>query len=223
MHNAFKYIRIVRDRGERGLELKRVYSNILRNRDLFLMAYGNLYANKGAMTPGTNPEDTVDGMSVKRIRNLMDKLKKREYCWTPVRRTYIEKKNSSKKRPLGMPGFNDKLVEEVIRMVLEAYYEPQFRKSSHGFRPKRGCHTALDAMIYWRGTKWFIEGDIKGCFDNINHKIILEILRSSIKDNSTIQGTPAFSYNDYNKSYVYFKNLPRLGKQINQIIKKLDP
>ena len=76
-----------------------------------------------------------------------------------------------------MPGFNDKLTEEVIRMILEAYYEPIFKNSSHGFRRKLGCHTALDTIKFWKGTRWFIEGDIKGCFDNLNHRVIIKILQ----------------------------------------------
>jgi len=184
---AQKYLEIVRKRGTATAELRRVYYNIATNKELFLKAYANLYANDGAMTPGIYPEDTVDGMSIRRIESIMEKLKKRKYHWTPVRRTYIEKKNSSKKRPLGMPGFNDKLLEEVLRMVLEAYYEPQFRNSSHGFRPNRGCHTVLDTIAYWKGTRWFIEGDIKGCFDNLDHKVIIKILRRRIKDRSLLQ------------------------------------
>jgi group II intron reverse transcriptase/maturase len=187
LFKAQKYLRIVRKRGEAKSELRRLYYNIATNKELFLKAYANLYANNGAMTPGIHPEDTVDGMSIKRIEFIMEKLKKRKYHWTPVRRTYIEKKNSSKKRPLGMPGFNDKILEEVLRMVLEAYYEPQFRKCSHGFRPRRGCHTALDAIAYWKGTRWFIEGDIKGCFDNLVHKVIIKILRRRIKDRAFLK------------------------------------
>lgn len=143
---AQKYLEIVRKRGKAQAELRRVYYNIATNKELFLRAYANLYANNGAMTPGANPDDTIDGMSVKRIESLMEKLKKRRFRWTPVRRTYIKKKDSTKKRPLGMPGFNDKMVEEVLRMIIEAYYEPQFRNSSHGFRLERGCHTALDRI-----------------------------------------------------------------------------
>lgn len=186
LNKAQKYLEIVRKRGEAKAELRRVYYNIVNNKELFLKAYANLYANDGAMTAGIDPDDTVDGMSVKRIETIMEQLKKREYRWKPVKRTYVNKKNSSKKRPLGLPCFNDKLVQEVLRMVLEAYYEPQFRNSSHGFRPDRGCHTALDTIAYWKGTRWFIEGDIKGCFDNLNHKVILKILCKRIKDRSLL-------------------------------------
>jgi retron-type reverse transcriptase len=166
LQDAQKYFEIVRTRGEARAELRRVYYNICTNKELYLMAYANLYANTGALTPGVDPEDTVDGMSMRRIESIMDTLRKREYQWTPVRRTYIGKRNSKKLRPLGMPGWNDKLLEEVIRLVLAAYYEPQFRDSSHGFREGRGCHTALNWIAKkGKGTRWFIEGDIKGCLD----------------------------------------------------------
>src|SRR5208337_239780 len=107
---------------------------------------------------------TVDGMSLKRISRLVDLLRTEQFRWTPVRRTYIPKKDGSK-RPLGIPSWEDKMLQELIRMLLEAYYEPRFSDHSHGFRPKRGCHTALREIYYnWRGTAWFIEGDIRGCF-----------------------------------------------------------
>ena len=178
---SLKAIEIVRKWGEKRLQLKRAYHRI-RNRDLFLAAYGKLYANKGATTPGIEPDDTVDGMSLKRIDKIIKQLEEETYQWKPVKRVYIEKKNG-KLRPLGLPGWNDKLVQEVIRMVLEAYYEPQFSKYSHGFRPGRGCHTALDEIRRrWKGVKWFIEGDIKGCFDNIDHRVLLNLIRLQIPD-----------------------------------------
>jgi retron-type reverse transcriptase len=132
-------------------------------------SYAHLYVNKGALTPGNAPTDTVDGMSLKRIEALMASVRKRTFRWKPVRRTYLAKHDARKKRPLGMAGFNEKLRQDVIRQVLEAYYEPQFRNSSHGFRPQRGGHTALDTIGKWKGTRWYIEGDIKKCFDRIPH------------------------------------------------------
>jgi group II intron reverse transcriptase/maturase len=183
LEEAQKYLEIVSRRGKAKTTLNRVYANIKKHKGLFLMAYANLYANKGALTPGTDPEDTVDGMSVKRIESLIERLHKKEYQWTPVRRTYIKKRDSQKLRPLGLPGWNDKLLQEVIRLILSAYYEPQFRESSHGFREGRGCHTALKRIQRkGKGTKWFIEGDIKGCFDNIRHKTLMRILKRKIKD-----------------------------------------
>ena len=118
------------------------------------------------MTAGADPQDTVDGMSLRRIDKISAALAAGTYRWKPARRVYIAKANG-KMRPLGLPGWNDKLLAEVIRMILSAYYEPQFSRLSHGFRPGRGCHTALQQIRHeWKGTKWFIEGDIKGCFDH---------------------------------------------------------
>ena len=178
---ADKYLTIVRDRGERRLELRRVYRN-MRCEALFLRAYGKLYSNKGAMTEGTDPNDTIQGMSRNRILSIIQRLKDGTYRWKPARRKYVPKANG-KKRPIAIPCWEDKLVQEVMRMILEAYYEPRFRNSSHGFRPNRSCGTALMAIKRgWKGTKWFIEGDIRGCFDNINHQILLDLLKKHIKD-----------------------------------------
>jgi len=186
MRTAHKYIEIVRKRGEKELELKRVYKNIL-NPDLFLMAYANIYANEGAMTKGVDATDTVDGMSRKRIARIIRKLRKRQYYWTPSRRIRIPKKKSNKKRPIGIPVWSDKLIAEVIRMVLSAYYEPQFYEASHGFRPLRGCHTALQQVGRWNGVKWYIEGDIRKCFDAIDHTMLLGIISRKIKDRSVFK------------------------------------
>lgn len=183
MQDAQTYLEVVRSRGERRLELSRVYRN-LQNQELFLRAYGKLYANQGALTPGTNQEDTVDGMSIKRIERILKDLEEGTYRWSPSRRVYIEKKGKpGKKRPLGIPNWTDKLLQEALRTVLSAYYEPQFSNASHGFRSSRGCHTALREIIFkWKGTKWLIEGDIKGCFDNIDHNKLLEIMGRNVHD-----------------------------------------
>jgi group II intron reverse transcriptase/maturase len=153
---------------------------------LYLCAYGKLYANQGAMTPGATRE-TVDAMSLQKIDALIATLRQEQYRWTPVRRTYIAKRNG-KRRPLGLPTWSDKLLQEVIRSLLEAYYEPQFSPHSHGFRPGYGCHTALqEIMQEWKGVKWFIEGDISACFDRIGHTLLLNILREKIHDNRFIR------------------------------------
>jgi len=164
MQDAKTVLAIIRLRGERGLPLKNIY-RILYNPNLYLRAYAKLYANTGAMTPGTT-EETVDGMSVAKITSIIDELRQERYRWSPVKRAYIPKKNK-KKRPLGLPSWSDKLLQEVIRSILEAYYELQFSDYSHGFRPKRGCHTALKTIQKtWTGTRWFIEGDIAQYFDH---------------------------------------------------------
>jgi len=182
MREDLKAVEIYSERGKEGKELERVY-RMLRNRDLYLTAYSNLYANQGALTPGTDSSDTIDGMSIEKIDEIIHQLEAGTYQWKPTKRVYIPKKNG-KLRPLGLPGWKDKLLQEAIRILLTAYYEPQFSEHSHGFRPQRGCHTALKEInLKWRGTAWFIEGDIKGCFDTIDHEILLEIIGRKIKDN----------------------------------------
>jgi group II intron reverse transcriptase/maturase len=182
MRNAETILGIVRDRGSRGLPLEDVYRQLF-NPDLYLAAYGKISKNDGALTPGVVGE-TADGMDLQKVQGIIELLRAEKFRWTPVRRTYIEKKGSTKKRPLGIPTWTDKLLQEVIRLILEAYYEPQFSPRSHGFRPRRGCHSALDEVYKtWRGTAWFIEGDIKGCFDNLDHEVLLAILRERIHDN----------------------------------------
>jgi len=156
MQDADKYIELIRERGKKGLPLARdVYKHLL-DPNMYLKAYGKIYRNKGAMTPGTTAE-TVDGMSLDKIKGIIESLKYERYRWSPTRRTYIPKKDG-KQRPLGMPTWSDKLLQEVIRQIMEAYYEPQFSEHSHGFRPNKGCHTALrEIENTWQGTIWFIE------------------------------------------------------------------
>jgi len=181
MRDAETVLNVIRDRGNRGLLLEDVYRQLF-NPSLYLRAYSRIYKNDGAMTRGITKE-TADGMSMKKIESIIEAIRYERFRWTPVRRVKIPKKNG-KTRPLGVPTWTDKLVQEVVRSILEAYYEPQFSNSSHGFRPERGCHTALSTIDRtWQGTKWFIEGDIRGCFDNIEHQILMSIIREKIKDN----------------------------------------
>ena len=180
MQTADAYLELIRERGKKGLPLERVYRQLF-NKDLFLMAYGKIYRNKGAMTHGVTDE-TPDGMSLEKIDAVIEALRYERYQWLPARRTYIPKK-TGKKRPLGMPVWSDKLVQEVIRLILEAYYEPQFSDHSHGFRPERGCHTALREIYkLWTGATWYIEGDISQCFDKLEHELLLNTLSEHIHD-----------------------------------------
>jgi group II intron reverse transcriptase/maturase len=181
MRNATTVLAIVRERGERGLPLEDVY-RMLYNPDLYLRAYGRLYKNAGAMTKGTTDE-TVDGMSLTKIESLIDDIRHERYRWTPVRRVHIPKKKGGQ-RPLGLPTWRDKLLQEVMRSILEAYYEPQMSDHSHGFRPGRGCHTALqEIQTQWTGSRWFVEGDIAKFFDTMDHEVLLTILGEKIHDN----------------------------------------
>jgi group II intron reverse transcriptase/maturase len=180
MQSAAAVLDIIRKRGEKGLPIERLYRQLF-NPQLYLMAYGRIYANTGAMTPGVTGE-TVDGMSLAKIGAIIDALRDERYRWRPVKRVYIPKKNG-KLRPLGLPTWSDKLVAEVVRLLLEAYYEPQFSDRSHGFRPGRGCHTALSEVVdVWKGTRWFIEGDISDCFGSLDHQVMLSILEEKIHD-----------------------------------------
>jgi group II intron reverse transcriptase/maturase len=182
MRRAETILNAVRERGRRGLPLERVY-RLLYNPELYLTAYGKIYRNAGALTPGST-EETADGMSLAKIEAITGALRDERYRWRPARRVYIEKPRSNKnKRPLGIPSWSDKLPQEVIRLILEAYYEPQFSDRSHGFRPGRGCHSALtEIQRKWSGTTWFIEGDISDCFGSLDHTILLSILSEKIHD-----------------------------------------
>ena len=183
----------------------RLYRYMLRS-DLYFLAYKNLYANSGAATKGAN-DDTADGFSETKIANIIQRLADETYQPTPVRRTYIKKKNNpKKKRPLGIPTFTDKLVQEVLRMVLEAVYEPVFLPVSHGFRPKRSCHTALKSLkMEFNGMRWFVEGDIKGCFDNIDHSVLVGLIHSKIKDARLIKLIYKFLKAGYLEDWKYHK------------------
>jgi group II intron reverse transcriptase/maturase len=183
----------------------RLYRYMLRP-DIYFVAYGKLYANKGAATKGIN-DDTADGFSESKIASIIEMLYNESYQPSPVRRTYIPKKSDpTKKRPLGLPTFKDKLVQEVLRMILEAVYEPIFLNSSHGFRPKRSCHTALTSLKKeFGGARWFIEGDIKACFDSINHEVLIGLLSKKIKDVRIINLIRKFLKAGYLEDWQYNK------------------
>ncbi|HFI0702975.1 TPA: reverse transcriptase domain-containing protein [Streptococcus suis] len=184
MRTAKTILTVIHERGKQYKPLERVYK-LLFNRELYLIAYAKLYPNNGAMTKGVT-EETIDGMSIQKIDRIIEQLRRETYYWRPARREYIPKKNG-KHRPLGIPVWSDKLLQEVIRMILEAYYEPQFSEHSHGFRPKRGCHTALQEIQTWKGTRWFIEGDISSYFDTIDHDVLITMLSRQIQDGRFIR------------------------------------
>ena len=180
MQKAEVVLSVLRERGRKGLPLTQLYRQMF-NKELYLLAYGNIYSNQGAMTPGASAE-TADGMSEDKIDQITEAMRHERYRFAPARRTYIPKKNG-KLRPLGLPSWSGKLVGEVVRLLLEAYYEPGFSDLSHGFRKGRGCHTALRKIHdTWTGTVWFIEGDISDCFGSLDHDILLGILAEKIQD-----------------------------------------
>jgi len=184
MRETNTILELIHERGKKGLPLERVY-RLMYNPSLYLTAYGKIYRNTGAMTAGVT-EETAEGMSLDKIETIIKALRDGTFQWRPARRVYIPKK-TGKLRPLGLPDWSDKLVQEVIRLLLNAYYEPQWSSRSHGFRPERGCHSALREVKQWDGTAWFIEGDISQCFDKLDHQVLLTILRENIHDERFIQ------------------------------------
>ena len=205
MRTAATILGIIRERGRRQLPLEDIYRQ-LYNRNLYLRAYSRLYRNHGAMTPGATQE-TVDGMTLAKIDAIITALRAERYRWTPVRRTLIPKR-SGKLRALGLPTWSDKLLQEVIRSLLEAYYDPQFSLHSHGFRAGRGCHSALEEITqHWRGVKWYIEGDISRCFDSLAHDVMLSILREKLHDNRFLRLLASLFKAGYLEDWTYHETL----------------
>jgi group II intron reverse transcriptase/maturase len=219
-------------------KFERLY-RLLFNAELFYVAYQRIYAKPGNMTEGADGT-TIDEMSLSRIEKLIGSLKDESYQPVPSRRAYIPKKDG-KKRPLGIPSFNDKLVQEVLRMILESIFEKQFENSSHGFRPNRSCHTALvQIQKNFTATKWFIEGDIKGFFDNIDHNVMIEILRVRIDDERFLRLIRKFLNAGYMEEWIFHRTysgtpqggiispilaniyLDRLDKYMKEYISKFD-
>ncbi len=160
---------------------ERLYRN-LYNPEFYLLAYKNIASSPGSMTAGSDGK-TLDAMSMERINTLITMLRDHSYQPNPARRVYISKKNSKKKRPLGIPSTDDKLVQEIVRLILESIYEPVFSRNSHGFRPKRSCHTALlEVQHTFTSAKWIVEGDIHACFDSFDHHVLIALLRRRIHD-----------------------------------------
>ena len=205
MQTAEVVLGVLRERGRKGLPCMQLYRQMF-NKDLYLLAYGNIYSNSGAMTPGAGGE-TADGMSEDKIDQIIEAMRREKYRFAPARRTYIPKKNG-KLRPLGMPSWSGKLVGEVVRLLLEAYYEPQFSDDSHGFRRERGCHSALRKINdTWTGTTWFIEGDISDCFGSLDHEILLRILAEKIHDNRFLRLIRNMLKAGYLEDWEYYETL----------------
>ncbi len=174
--------------GELAKQGKRINGlfRLLESRVLWWQAYANAHQNKGAVTKGADGT-SLDGFSEQRIERIIDALKSDQYRFNPVRRVHIPKGNG-KTRPLGIPSGDDKLVQEVVRMLLEKIYEPIFSKDSHGFRNKHSCHTALmQVKQKWTGMKWIVNMDIKGYFDNIDHDTLIDVLARRIDDQRLLQ------------------------------------
>jgi len=177
----------------------------LYNKKLWVMAYESIATKPGNMTPGTDGK-TIDGMNLQLIDKMIADLKASRYRPTPVRREYIPKSNGGM-RPLGIPSFEDKLLQTIVKLILEAIYEPTFSNHSHGFRTNRSCHTALSEIKTWNGIRWWVEGDIKGFFDNLNHDTLLRILGKRITDKRFLHlikqllGAGYIDHWEYHKTY----------------------
>jgi len=203
MRNPIHVLRSLESKArEQGYIYKRLYRN-LYNPEFYWLAYKKIASSQGSMTAGIDGT-TIDDMSETRVQRIIATLKEHSYCPKPARRMYIEKRNNQqKKRPLGILSANDKLVQEVIRMLLEAIYEPAFSENSHGFRPKRSCHTALaDIHHNFTGVKWMIEGDIKACFDSFDHHVLINLLRKRIHDEQFISLVWKFLKAGYTEQWV---------------------
>lgn len=176
----------------------------LYNPEFYKIAYQNIYSKPSQMTPDSNGK-TIDGMSEERINKIIAKLKDKSYQPTNLRRVNIPKKSGGT-RPIAIPSFEDKLIQEIIRMILEALYEKSFSINSHGFRPQKSCHTALVHLKQKaRGTKWWIDCDISKCFENINHVILLNILKEKIREQKFIALINKFLKAGYIENWVHHK------------------
>ena len=219
-------------------KFERLY-RILFNEEMYYVAYQRIYAKPGNMTAGADGQ-TIDQMSLNRIEKLIASLKDESYQPQPSKRVYIPKKNG-KMRPLGVPAFNDKLLQEVLRMILEAICEGQFENTSHGFRPKLSCHTALNhVQKTFSGVKWFVEGDIKGFFDNINHEVLINTLKERVSDDRFIRLIRKFLNAGYLENWIFHNSysgtpqggivspilaniyLDKLDKYMEEYIEKFD-
>ena len=205
MRNPIEVLKSLTEKSkDKSYKFQRLYRN-LYNPDFYWLAYKNIYANKGSMTSGADGS-TMDNMSDSRIEKIIDSLKDQSYKPQPARREYITKKSSNKKRPLGIPSGDDKLVQEVVRMLLESIYESNFSKRSHGFRPRKSCHTALKQIQdTFTGTHWFVEGDIEACFDSFEHHVVVDFLKRRIDDGKFIALMWKFLKAGYMEQWVYHK------------------
>ena len=194
----------LRNRAARHKPVQNIYSLLLEE-DLHILAYEKLKSSPGNMTPGID-QITLDGYSKCVLQKTIQSLKDHTFRFKPSRRIYIPKPNGSK-RPLGIPSPRDKIVQQVMHMILEAIYEPpekekqkqgshslqkkdqstpsaplDFSEASHAFRRGRGTHTALKTIASWSGIRWFLEGDIEKFFDTIDHSLLESLLKKRIKD-----------------------------------------
>jgi len=155
--------------------------NLVCDVDFLTIAYNKLKSKPGQMIPGVNPE-TLGGMSMDVLVELSNSLKSRTFHFSPGRRIHTPR-GSGGTKSLTIAPPRDKLIQECMRMILDAIFEPVFLDCSHGFRPSRGCHTALKSIkAQFQPSVWVIEGDISQCFPNINHHKLMGLIESKILD-----------------------------------------
>jgi len=160
---------------------RNLYKIFILDKNFLLLAYNKFKSNPGNMTPGVTPE-TLDGFCLITLDNLITDLKNESFKFKPARRIYIPK-NNGKLRPLSIGSPIDKIIQEAIKMILEAIYEPVFLNVSHGFRPNKSCHTALKGIyVNFQQARWMIEGDFKNCFDSIDHNNLMNLIENKILD-----------------------------------------
>ncbi|MGQ2957962.1 reverse transcriptase domain-containing protein [Agrobacterium sp.] len=158
--------------------------SLVSSKELIRTSFNKLKKNKGALTPGTSTE-TSDAFSEEKIGKISKALKDRTFKWSPIKRIYIPKPGKTKKRPLGIPNFSDKIVQNNISLILTAIYEPEFEyiNTNFGFRPNKGCNSPIRIIrTQAHSMDHALEADIEGAYDNVNHKKLIEILRKRIKD-----------------------------------------
>jgi group II intron reverse transcriptase/maturase len=193
----------LREISQQGKQMNGLF-RLLENPVIWHEAYAKIYSNKGAMTPGVDGI-TLDGFSEERVMSIMERLKNGTYRFQPVRRTYVPKKNG-KKRPLGISSGDDKLIQEVVRILLERIYEPVFVNSSHGFRPGHSPHTALKHIAEeWTAAKWLIDMDIRDYFTTISHSLLMGFLRKKIADERFLRLIQAMLDAGYLEDWTYHK------------------
>lgn len=186
----------ISSRGKRDRSYENL-SGFLRNLDLWILAYAKLMANPGSMTAGLDGQ-TIDGTSIKKVVMLKDAVLDGSFEWGGIKRVYIPKPipsgdrlfvpGKTEKRPLGVPCFQDRIVQEVLRMLLEPIFESCFSARSHGFRPGRSAHTALRTIKRdMKAPMWFIEGDISKFFDRVNHNILSSLIQKKVRDKKVLK------------------------------------
>ena len=154
----------------------------LKDINLWVLAYNKISKNTGSLTEGIDNE-TIDGINLDKLRKLQIEVLNGSFQWGGIKRIYIPKPGKKEKRPLGIPNIRDRIVQEILKIIIEPIFESRFSNNSHGFRPGRGCHTAL-RMIFrdFKPAIWYIEGDISKCFDTIDHTKLMYALKERIGD-----------------------------------------